>query len=864
MKATPGNLLRIALPLLAACILLTALDEQHILHAIAMMLAVGGSVYLWMRKYRSDTRLEARFRLYFEHAMIGMACTSVDKRWLQVNPALCKILGYTAEELVGKTWEELTYPDDLPANNAAFEQTLSGEIDGYELEKRFIRADGKIINTFIAARAVRKDDGSVDHFVLMLEDTTARVTAEAALRASEEQLRALGDNLPESFIYQCTKFDDGRIRFLYVSSGVQHIYGVSPAALMRDPLLILNSVAPEQRADFIDAERRCLSELHDFSMELNIRLSSGKWGWLQVHSRPRLLASGEVVWDGIATNVTARRQTELQLAQQARRAGLLLDLPHQAAQKGETEFIRHASQCIEQITGSRHCSLLTLPIEPTAPLPDWAQLAVTQGQPVFQETDMHAACVPVLEEGEVCLLAMVEGKTSTFSSTDQESIQLLASETWRILRRQRAEKALKIATQVVNASPVVCFRWQASDGWPVVFASENVARWGYRVEDLLAGQPQFADIVHPDDLARVTDEVVTNVANGLQEYIQEYRLLTAEKQVIWVVDRTKVQRAADGTPLYFDGVLTDITDRKHQDDELTTNLAAQRQLNKRLEEAHNQLLQSEKMASIGQLAAGIAHELNNPIGFVHSNLGTLESYLRDVMEIVDTYDKGLREVASEDAPVRRAIAKLRDDRDFAFLREDISQLLGESKDGLARVRKIVLDLKSFSHVSEQEWQWADLQQGLDSTLNIVWNELKYKCKVIKEYEEIPRVYCLISQLNQVFMNLLVNAGHAIETQGTITIRTRREGRDAVCIEIADTGKGIPPEHLGRIFEPFFTTKPVGKGTGLGLSLAYGIVDKHHGRIDVESTVGAGTTFRVIIPVASAEMNATQPSQEPSA
>jgi signal transduction histidine kinase len=173
--------------------------------------------------------------------------------------------------------------------------------------------------------------------------------------------------------------------------------------------------------------------------------------------------------------------------------------------------------------------------------------------------------------------------------------------------------------------------------------------------------------------------------------------------------------------------------------------------------------------------------------------------------------------------------------------------MNESRDGLSRVRKIVQDLKDFSRVGQAEWQWADLHAGLDSTLNIVWNELKYKCKVNKEYGELPEVYCLPSQLNQVFMNLFVNAAQAIENHGEVTIRTGRAGEEA-WVEVADTGKGIPRENLNRIFEPFFTTKPVGQGTGLGLSLSYSIVLKHKGRIEVASQVGKGTTFRVILPI----------------
>jgi len=168
-----------------------------------------------------------------------------------------------------------------------------------------------------------------------------------------------------------------------------------------------------------------------------------------------------------------------------------------------------------------------------------------------------------------------------------------------------------------------------------------------------------------------------------------------------------------------------------------------------------------------------------------------------------------------------------------------------------RMRKIVEDLKNFSRVGEPDWQSADLQKGLDSTLNIVWNELKYKCVVIKNYsDDLPQIRCIASQLNQVFMNLLVNAGHAIEEKGEITITTRVCPSDNTVIQvlITDTGAGIPPENLKRIFDPFFTTKPVGQGTGLGLSITWGIIAKHHGTIEVNSTVGIGSTFTITLPV----------------
>jgi len=181
-------------------------------------------------------------------------------------------------------------------------------------------------------------------------------------------------------------------------------------------------------------------------------------------------------------------------------------------------------------------------------------------------------------------------------------------------------------------------------------------------------------------------------------------------------------------------------------------------------------------------------------------------------------------------------------------------VISESQEGTQRVKTIVQDLKQFSHVDKGKLELADINKGIESTLHIVWNELKYKADVIKEYGDIPQIECLPQQLNQVFMNLLVNAAQAIATHGEIRIKTRREG-NKVIVEISDTGAGIPKENLDRIFEPFFTTKEAKKGTGLGLSVAYGIIQKHNGEIEVESEVNKGTTFRVILPYAGSGIGA---------
>jgi two-component system NtrC family sensor kinase len=301
----------------------------------------------------------------------------------------------------------------------------------------------------------------------------------------------------------------------------------------------------------------------------------------------------------------------------------------------------------------------------------------------------------------------------------------------------------------------------------------------------------------------------------------------------------------------------DIAERTRSQGLLQQQYLQLESLHSRLQEAQSQLLQSEKMASIGQLAAGVAHEINNPIGYVHSNLGTLDNYIADLFKLIAGYEASM---AAGIAAESDELASLKRKLDLDYLREDIPQLLSESKDGISRVRKIVQDLKDFSRLdSSPDWQYANLHQGLDSTLNIVQNEIKYRADVVKDYALLPQIECIPSQLNQVFINLLVNAAQAIEgPRGCITLRTRvAESGQEISVEVADTGRGISEEIRSRIFDPFFTTKPVGKGTGLGLSLAYGIIQKHHGRIEVTSEPGHGTTFRVTLPIHQMEaINAT--------
>jgi two-component system NtrC family sensor kinase len=269
-----------------------------------------------------------------------------------------------------------------------------------------------------------------------------------------------------------------------------------------------------------------------------------------------------------------------------------------------------------------------------------------------------------------------------------------------------------------------------------------------------------------------------------------------------------------------------------------------------LQNVQSQLLQSEKFSAIGQLAAGIAHEINNPIGFINCNLQTLEKYLvhyRQLLGFLNELEKALNDKDHE--RMSRIIAvwdKVRQETNFKFIEGDIGDLIKESREGTENMRKIVADLCTFASPDKGIKDSVDLEALMESMLNIAWNEIKYKAQLRKDYSKVPAIICNPQKIGQVFVNLLTNAAHAIQGKGFITIKTYIRDQ-YVCVDISDTGCGIPPQNITRIFDPFFTTKPVGRGVGLGLSVSYDIVRRHGGNITFSSMVNEGTTFTVMLP-----------------
>lgn len=279
-----------------------------------------------------------------------------------------------------------------------------------------------------------------------------------------------------------------------------------------------------------------------------------------------------------------------------------------------------------------------------------------------------------------------------------------------------------------------------------------------------------------------------------------------------------------------------------------------------LKQTQAQLIQAEKMSSLGQLVAGIAHEINNPINFIHGNLNHIEEYAHNLLDFVQLYQQHYPQPIAE-------IEKAAEEIDLEFLREDLPKILDSVKIGTKRIREIVLSLRNFSRMDESEFKAVDIHEGLDSTLLILQHRLKAKpqcpeIKVIREYGNLPLIECYPGQLNQVLMNIIVNAIDAIEdtlqqrtaedihnNPGQITIKTSVVDGKWGQIAIADNGTGIPQQIQAQIFNPFFTTKPVGKGTGMGMAISYQIItEKHGGKLICESQLAMGTTMTILIPL----------------
>jgi PAS domain S-box-containing protein len=443
----------------------------------------------------------------------------------------------------------------------------------------------------------------------------------------------------------------------------------------------------------------------------------------------------------------------------------------------------------------------------------------------------------------------VEASMSLLIADDAPCVLAVARDITDRLRQDKELQALRLA---IEQSPVAVVITD-TDGTITYVNPAFSLNSGYSAEEALGNTPRLLR-------SPVTNiEVYSSLWNTiLAGRVWHGNMCNKRKDGSLYWERSHIAPVVekDGTITRFIALKEDITEQVRYEED---RVRFEKELKSRNEELENAvtglrqmqdtLVQSEKLASIGQLTAGIAHEINNPLSFVASNLNRFDEYFSDVISLLDGWRAfGTTAPFNGEGEGSRAHLHAEEERlDLPYIKEDFRRLMGHTRSGAERIKLIVEQLRGFTHLAGEGFADTNLNEALEDTITIVWNELKYKATLVKEFGALPPVTCNAGEVKQVFVNLLVNAAHAIEVKGTITIRTSAEN-GMVQIEIEDNGCGIAVAHMKKIFDPFFTTKPVGKGTGLGLWISTTIIQKHHGSIAVRSDVGKGTVFTVRLPV----------------
>ncbi|MEG4986532.1 PAS domain S-box protein [Microcoleus sp. BR0-C5] len=688
---------------------------------------------------------EERWQLALKGNNDGIWDWNLQTGELFVSDRFKEITGYEDSDIsdYNNTWNTSLHPDDLAIAQQLLQEHLERKTPHYITEYRlwcYNRAYKWILSR---GQALWDASGKAVRMVGSITDITERKQAEEALRESEARFQKLSANLP-GIIYQFLLCPDGSFCFPYISAACRELFELEPEDVLKNAALVTDLIHPEDSPNYEESGAISALTLQPWQWEGRMVLPSGNIRWFQINSRPEAKENGDILWDGIAIDITDRKQAELAL---------------------------------------------------------------------------------------------------------QESQQFIK--------------------KVADATPGILYLYDLEEQRNIYTNTSMFALLGYTSDEITGMDSSLMpQLIYPEDLPKIVEHHASfaEVEDGETREI-EYRVRGAYGQLLWLQSRDTIfSRNAEGQAKVIIGVSQDITTRKQAEEALRQSEEREREKARDLESAlrslrstQTQLIQTEKMSSLGQLVAGIAHEINNPVNFIHANIDYLNQYTKQLLDLVTLYEDEYPE------PNSKIVDRIQE-IDLDFMAEDLRKVVGSMQVGTERIRQIVLSLRNFSRLDESAMKPIDIHAGIESTLLILQHRLKSRdsrpeIEVIKEFGKLPLVECYASQLNQVFMNIIANAIDAIEeqyqklsvreadTSGRISICTGVTPQNTVIVEISDNGTGIPQGIVDRIFNPFFTTKAVGKGTGLGMSIAHSIVvEKHKGKIECISSIGCGTTFKIEIPI----------------